>query len=166
MFFLSKASLQKHPFGTLIVNDVAGKKTDYYNVLYTNKQTSFLRTVYWHILCETQNNVPVRSKSSKEQFLSSTIFLLVDGLIFTSGLYTSSCNLFHCMVHTINYKHNLKHIQHHQSPAEKLPVTVANFFRTNPICDLFLSEQEKHNPKTAVLISHKDNLTQNWTALK
>ncbi len=29
MFFLSKASLQKHPFGTLIVNDVAGKKTDY-----------------------------------------------------------------------------------------------------------------------------------------
>ncbi len=67
----------------------------------------------------------------------------------------SLCNFFHCIAHTINYKHNLKHIQHHQSPAEKLPVTVANFFSANPICDLFLCEQEKHNPKTAVLISHK-----------
>ncbi len=165
MVLLSKASLQKHPFGTLIVNDVAGKINIIKMFFTLTSKLVFLRTVYWNILCETQNNVPVRSKSSKEQFLSSTIFLLVDGLIFTSWLYTS-CNLFHCIVHTINYKHNLKHIQHHQSPAEKLPVTVANFFRTNPICDLFLSEQEKHNPKTAVLISHKDNLTQNWTALK
>ncbi len=71
MVLLSKASLQKHPFGTLIVNDVAGKINIIKMFFTLTSKLVFLRTVYWNILCETQNNVPVRSKSSKELWKSN-----------------------------------------------------------------------------------------------